>query len=173
MPTRGDCVGSCCVVLSASDNTGEFRVLRGGSFDDIPQWLRSAYRDGNSPGDRDFSIGFRVSSTTLCCFSVDTPVLAALRSHQPCRVQSTVARPVSKIGGLRPKYPRDPVGLVGRQVRTSHRIFYCQRVVHRYCTSILCIDIVHRHCTSVFSNRCLAVTDSGWFQNKAIQVTPQ
>ena len=145
MPTRGDCVGSCCVVDLNAGGQLKFRVLRGGSFNNNPQRLRSTNRNRNTPDNRNNNIGFRVSSTTLCCFSVDTPVLAALRSHQPCRVQSTVARPVSKIGGLRPKYPRDPVGLVGRQVRTSHRIFYCQRVVHRYCTSILCIDIVHRY----------------------------
>ena len=51
--------------LLESDNTGEFRVLRGGSFDFNPQRLRSADRDGNAPDNRGIIIGFRVSRTRI------------------------------------------------------------------------------------------------------------
>ena len=51
--------------LSASDNTGEFRVLRGGSFGVNAQWLRSAVRDWFAPGNRDLNFGFRVSRTRI------------------------------------------------------------------------------------------------------------
>ncbi|MDX2158727.1 MAG: SUMF1/EgtB/PvdO family nonheme iron enzyme [Hyphomicrobiaceae bacterium] len=39
------------------------RVLRGGSWGSIPQYLRSAYRGGSSSGDRGNGIGFRVGRT--------------------------------------------------------------------------------------------------------------
>ena len=39
------------------------RVLRGGSWNDTPKDLRSAYRDRSTTGDRDFIIGFRVART--------------------------------------------------------------------------------------------------------------
>ena len=39
------------------------RVLRGGSWYDIPEDLRSAYRSGNFTGIRDDDIGFRVART--------------------------------------------------------------------------------------------------------------
>ena len=51
--------------LSASDNTGEFRVLRGGSFNYFPQGLRSSFRFRNSPGVRSLNFGFRVSRTRI------------------------------------------------------------------------------------------------------------
>ncbi|WP_051088919.1 bifunctional serine/threonine-protein kinase/formylglycine-generating enzyme family protein [Lamprocystis purpurea] len=38
-------------------------VLRGGSWDDSPQFLRSANRNGNGTGYRDFNLGFRVART--------------------------------------------------------------------------------------------------------------
>jgi formylglycine-generating enzyme required for sulfatase activity len=41
------------------------RVLRGGSWSDRPQILRSAYRIRNSPSSRDSSSGFRVARTVL------------------------------------------------------------------------------------------------------------
>ncbi len=37
------------------------RVVRGGSWDLNPQYSRTAFRNGNSPGNRDFSIGFRLA----------------------------------------------------------------------------------------------------------------
>jgi len=40
---------------------GYNKVLRGGSWNNIPLSTRSAYRNGNSPADRSFSDGFRVS----------------------------------------------------------------------------------------------------------------
>jgi len=40
-----------------------FRVLRGGSWFDLPRSLRSAYRGGNRPVIRDFNAGFRVART--------------------------------------------------------------------------------------------------------------
>ena len=39
------------------------RVLRGGSFYNSPQYLRSAVRFSNSPGNRDVNVGFRISRT--------------------------------------------------------------------------------------------------------------
>jgi formylglycine-generating enzyme required for sulfatase activity len=41
------------------------RVLRGGSWNDDPQNIRSAARDWNQPGNRNNSIGFRVARTLL------------------------------------------------------------------------------------------------------------
>ncbi len=37
------------------------RVLRGGSWDVIPRYLRSAIRDRGAPDDRDGYVGFRVA----------------------------------------------------------------------------------------------------------------
>jgi formylglycine-generating enzyme required for sulfatase activity len=45
--------------------SGDFRVLRGGSWDDYPANLRSASRSGGTPGDRDSSIGFRLARTLI------------------------------------------------------------------------------------------------------------
>jgi formylglycine-generating enzyme required for sulfatase activity len=39
------------------------RVLRGGSWVDVPQFVRSSYRDGTSPDSRYFSFGFRLART--------------------------------------------------------------------------------------------------------------
>ena len=39
------------------------RVLRGGSWDDYPGYLRSAYRFGIQPGFRGSCLGFRVART--------------------------------------------------------------------------------------------------------------
>ena len=41
----------------------EGRVLRGGSWDYAPGYLRSAYRDWDAAGNRDYVIGFRVART--------------------------------------------------------------------------------------------------------------
>jgi len=41
-------------------DTGTRRVYRGGSFDFVPEWCRSAYRFGNRPTFRMFYTGFRV-----------------------------------------------------------------------------------------------------------------
>lgn len=41
----------------------ETRVLRGGSWNSLPLYLRSASRNGNFPTDRNFNIGFRISRT--------------------------------------------------------------------------------------------------------------
>jgi formylglycine-generating enzyme required for sulfatase activity len=37
------------------------RSLRGGAWDDIPRYVRSADRNGNEPSERDGDIGFRVA----------------------------------------------------------------------------------------------------------------
>jgi formylglycine-generating enzyme required for sulfatase activity len=39
------------------------RVIRGGSWDNVPRFLRAAYRSGNSPDIRYNNIGFRVART--------------------------------------------------------------------------------------------------------------
>ncbi len=40
--------------------TGSYRVLRGGGWDDIGRYCRSAYRDGDSPDNRCYDMGFRL-----------------------------------------------------------------------------------------------------------------
>ncbi len=54
-PGDGSAWTSSCSVNS--------RVLRGGSWIDIPTGLRSAVRDGNAPVNRDFIVGFRLART--------------------------------------------------------------------------------------------------------------
>ncbi|QTR49753.1 SUMF1/EgtB/PvdO family nonheme iron enzyme [Candidatus Thiothrix anitrata] len=39
------------------------RVLRGGSWNNDPQGLRSAYRYGNTPVNRSINVGFRAART--------------------------------------------------------------------------------------------------------------
>jgi formylglycine-generating enzyme required for sulfatase activity len=46
-----------------SDDEGERRSLRGGSWYDFPWYCRSAFRDHNRPHVADFIIGFRVMSS--------------------------------------------------------------------------------------------------------------
>jgi formylglycine-generating enzyme len=41
-------------------SSGDFRVIRGGSWDDYARYCRSAYRDYFSPDDRDGYLGFRL-----------------------------------------------------------------------------------------------------------------
>ena len=45
------------------ETTGCPRVLRGGSWSDGPQFLCAANRDGDRPGNRYFSLGFRLART--------------------------------------------------------------------------------------------------------------
>ena len=42
-----------------------FRVVRGGSWNNAPEILRSARRNGNSPFNRSYLLGFRVGRTLL------------------------------------------------------------------------------------------------------------
>jgi len=44
-------------------NAGSYRVLRGGSWDYRPRYLRSAYRAYAGPGDRFYDLGFRLVRT--------------------------------------------------------------------------------------------------------------
>jgi formylglycine-generating enzyme required for sulfatase activity len=44
-------------------NDLEVRVLRGGSFDSDPRYVRAAYRHKRKPGDRHFALGFRLAKT--------------------------------------------------------------------------------------------------------------
>ena len=39
------------------------RVLRGGSFDSDPKYVRAAYRHKHRPDERHFALGFRVART--------------------------------------------------------------------------------------------------------------
>jgi len=42
-------------------NNCSVRMVRGGSWSDDPQVLRSAHRDWDTPNDRDFHLGFRLA----------------------------------------------------------------------------------------------------------------
>ncbi|MBA3965494.1 MAG: SUMF1/EgtB/PvdO family nonheme iron enzyme [Nitrospirales bacterium] len=42
----------------------DFRVVCGGSWLDIPESLRSSFRDGNNPDFRNGNIGFRLAQDT-------------------------------------------------------------------------------------------------------------
>ncbi|MEO6390494.1 MAG: formylglycine-generating enzyme family protein, partial [Pyrinomonadaceae bacterium] len=44
-------------------SSGSVRVFRGGGFNDIATYLRSAYRSYNPPGDRSLNLGFRLAMT--------------------------------------------------------------------------------------------------------------
>jgi sulfatase modifying factor 1 len=48
---------------TAEDSNCALRVLRGGSWNNVPQGVRSAYRTGNSPVNRLSSVGFRLART--------------------------------------------------------------------------------------------------------------
>ncbi|MEW8437512.1 MAG: formylglycine-generating enzyme family protein, partial [Candidatus Thiodiazotropha taylori] len=45
----------------ASQNSDALRSIRGGSWNDIPLWVRSAYRFGNRPTGRNYNLGFRLA----------------------------------------------------------------------------------------------------------------
>jgi formylglycine-generating enzyme required for sulfatase activity len=45
------------------DNEHDWRVLRGGSWNDVPVYTRSAFRNFITPADRYYSFGFRVART--------------------------------------------------------------------------------------------------------------
>ena len=61
-PYKGEDQTNHCQTTKQSD---EYRVLRGGSWDDVPDYCRAALRGGFAPGFRHFSYGFRV------CFRLD------------------------------------------------------------------------------------------------------
>ena len=52
-----------CIILCPGDcpYKGENRVLRGGSWINNGRNVRSAYRNFNDPGNRNFNIGFRLA----------------------------------------------------------------------------------------------------------------
>lgn len=59
-----DCYGSDYYDISPQTNPrgpslGSYRVVRGGSWDDIADWCRSAYRSDYNPSCRDGNLGFR------------------------------------------------------------------------------------------------------------------
>jgi len=46
-------------------SSGSIRVSRGGSWGNAPRFVRSAYRDGDSPGYRHGNVGFRVLRSSI------------------------------------------------------------------------------------------------------------
>ncbi|MEI6412574.1 MAG: SUMF1/EgtB/PvdO family nonheme iron enzyme [Bacteroidota bacterium] len=46
--------------------SGSNRVIRGGSWNNNPQNCRVAYRNNNTPGNRNNNIGFRLANTGKC-----------------------------------------------------------------------------------------------------------
>ncbi|HUF60847.1 MAG TPA: formylglycine-generating enzyme family protein [Verrucomicrobiales bacterium] len=52
--------GEGAVTDPVGPQVGEYRVVRGGSWDDVAAWCRSAYRDRWGPGGRGWAQGFRV-----------------------------------------------------------------------------------------------------------------
>jgi formylglycine-generating enzyme required for sulfatase activity len=50
-------------VEDSSNLTADSRVMRGGSFDYLPFYLRSAFRHRNLPANRLDNLGFRVART--------------------------------------------------------------------------------------------------------------
>ena len=56
--------GRSGTTVDPQQSTGsEYRVLRGGSWFNVPLFTRSAFRVGYTPDNRDFGIGFRISRT--------------------------------------------------------------------------------------------------------------
>ena len=49
--------------------SGSNRVIRGGSWNNDSQNLRSANRNNNDPGNRNDNLGFRLESTKVCQIS--------------------------------------------------------------------------------------------------------
>ena len=46
-----------------SANKSNYPIVRGGSWDDLPWWLRSAYRNGWDATYRSNDLGFRIAKT--------------------------------------------------------------------------------------------------------------
>ena len=55
-----ECKKQGIVENPAGPETGSFRMLRGGSWDNSGRNCRSALRNGNSPVTRNINIGFRL-----------------------------------------------------------------------------------------------------------------
>jgi hypothetical protein len=92
------------------------RVLRGGSWNNTPQNLRSANRNRNTPDNRNNNTGFRIASTALsperACLAQRTVRHGAV---QGCAVQRLDARPLWLLPrGRRARHPsiRSTLGLV-------------------------------------------------------------
>ena len=52
----------------AGPSSGEWRVLRGGSWGSLPNWVRASYRGRDTPADRNGNVGFR------CLRDANSPV---------------------------------------------------------------------------------------------------
>jgi len=100
------------------------RVVRGGSFNNNnPENLRSTNRNNNAPGNRNNNNGFRFSSTVLQTEETLNEVAGISGFTGPVSVSGAVHDWLPVSGRpFWPKQNRDPVGLVGREVRTSCRI---------------------------------------------------
>ncbi|MDJ0805854.1 MAG: SUMF1/EgtB/PvdO family nonheme iron enzyme [Gammaproteobacteria bacterium] len=60
-PTPWDCVArSLHIPYSNGKKADPRRVLRGGSWNNKPEWLRSSARNRNNPDNRNNNLGFRV-----------------------------------------------------------------------------------------------------------------
>jgi formylglycine-generating enzyme len=55
-----ECKANHTVINPAGSSTGSTRVLRGGSWYNLAETCRSAYRRGSTPGSRTYDLGFRL-----------------------------------------------------------------------------------------------------------------
>jgi formylglycine-generating enzyme required for sulfatase activity len=121
-----------------------FGVLRGGSWGDIPDGLRSANRSRAQPGDRNNNIGFRVAST-LCAGAGGTtvPPGGLQKRSGPfmmIMVGVRVAMDVRYLGRACP----------GRRMSSDRRRRFCHdRGCHRRRMAIVCVQLSRRR-------RCMA-----------------
>jgi Sulfatase-modifying factor enzyme 1 len=83
--------------------TGSNRVLRGGSWNNTSQNLRSANRNDNGPDDRNSNVGFRLVSTKMLPeFAVQGQYVRAqgfVQAITQCQQQCWTNRPEAEAAG--------------------------------------------------------------------------